>query len=89
MDTNQTPSHQILGHMHTDRKTVFCICLDDFGVKYYSKVDTDHLINALKDYKITIDWTGSNYCGLKIHWNYIEGYVDISMPNYVNKTLKK
>ena len=40
---------------HDTRKTIFCLCVDDFGVKYFSKSDADHLINALKDYKITID----------------------------------
>ena len=47
---------------HDTRRTIFCLCVDDFGVKYYSKADADHLINALKDYKITIDWKGNNYC---------------------------
>ena len=74
---------------HDSRKTIFCLCVDDFGVKYYSKADADHLINALKDYKLTIDWTGTNYCGLKIDWDYNNGWVDISMPKYVQKTLTK
>ena len=74
---------------HKTRKTVFCLCVDDFGVKYFSKGDADHLINALKQYKITIDWTGKDYCGLHLDWNYNKGYVDISMPNYVRKTLNK
>ena len=74
---------------HNSRKTIFCLCVDDFGVKYYSKADADHLISALKDYKLTIDWTGSDYCGLKINRNYSKGWVDISMPNYVQKTLTK
>ena len=74
---------------HKTRKTIFCLCVDDFGVKYFSKADANHLIKALQDYKITIDWSGTNYCGLKINWNYDNGYVDIEMPNYVTKTLKK
>ena len=74
---------------HETKKTIFCLCVDDFGVKCFSKSDADHLINALKDYKITIDWTGKKYCGLHIDWNYNEGLLDISMPNYVEKTLHK
>ena len=46
-------------------------------------------MEALKDYKITVDWKGENYCGLKIKWNYDKGYVDIEMPNYVKKALTK
>ena len=74
---------------HDTRRTVFCLCVDDFGVKYFSKEDAEHLLKALKDYKITIDWKGSNYCGLALTWNYDAGWVDITMPNYIQKTLKK
>ena len=38
-----------------------------------------------KHYKMTEDWNGELYCGIKLQWNYNEGYVDISMPNYVHK----
>ena len=73
---------------HISRKTVFCLCVDDFGVKYYNVDDANHLLDALrKSYKITVDWKGQNYCGLTINWNYKEGYVDISMPGYVKKSL--
>ena len=44
---------------HTTRKTTFCLCVDDFGVKYYSTDDANHLLNALsKNYTCTTDWTG-------------------------------
>ena len=74
---------------HNTRKTVFCLCVDDFGVKYFSKDDAEHLLKALHNYKATIDWKGENYCGLKLHWNYQNGWVDIEMPKYIDKTLKK
>ena len=35
----------------------------------------------------TVDLTGNSYLGLTIDWNYAQGYVDISMPNYVRKAL--
>ena len=75
---------------HTTRKTKFCLCVDDFGVQYFSKEDADHLIAALQEkYIVTTDFTGKNFCGLDIVWNYTHGYVDISMNNFVEKTLKK
>ncbi len=75
---------------HTTRKTRFCLCVDDFGIKYFSKDDADHLLNALKaKYKISTDWEGKNYCGLTLDWNYAEGWVDISMPGYVKKALER
>ena len=44
---------------HHTRPTKFCLCVDDFGVKYFNKDDLDHLINALKTaYDITIGISG-------------------------------
>ena len=83
------PNHPTIWH-HKTRKTKFCLCVDDFAVKVFSKSDADHLINALKtNYDITTDWKGQNYCGLNLSWNYDEGYVDIAMNEYVRKALTK
>ena len=41
---------------HTSRKITFCLCVDDFGVKYFHKSDVDHLIDALRQrYDISTD----------------------------------
>ena len=65
---------------HATRRTKFCLCVDDFGVKYYSKADANHLIDALeKNYTCTVDWTGRHFCGLTMDWHYDKNYVDISM----------
>lgn len=75
---------------HKTRKTRFCLCVDDFGVKSFSRDDTDHLINVLLQmYKISIDMSGSNFCRLTINWNYPNNYVDISMPDYIENVLTK
>ena len=51
---------------HTKR-TSFILCFDDFGIKSFSKDGALHLINALRDnYALTIDWTGTLYCGLDL-----------------------
>ena len=64
--------------------------MDDFGIKYYSKDDANHLLQALKaKYNVTEDWTGTNYCGFTFNWNYNEGFVDISMPGYVQAALQR
>ena len=77
----------IHNNMH---RTKFCLCVDNFGIKYYSKDDAEHLISALKDaYTVTVDNTGGNFCVLHLEWNYTEGYVDLSMPNYVTKALER
>ena len=72
------------------RNTKFCLYVDDFGIKYYNDEDVNHLLSSLKDhYDITIDWNGNNYCGLKVDWNYQKQYVDISMPGYIAKVLRR
>ena len=82
--------HSVGMWKHKTRKTLFCLCVDDFGIQYHSRADADHLIHALQSfYKITIDWSGQNYCGLHLDWNYDSGFVDISMPGYIDKLLKR
>ena len=33
---------------HATKRTTFTLCVDDFGVKYFSKADANHLIAAIK-----------------------------------------
>ena len=62
--------------------------VNDIGVKYVAGRHLGHLINALPDqYKIAVHLTGNIYLGLTINWTYAQGYVDISMPDYVRKAL--
>ena len=82
--------HSVGMWKHKSRKTIFCLCVDDFGIQYHTQADADHLIHALRQYyKITIDWNGRNYCGLQLDWNYKDRHVDISMPGYIDNLLQK
>jgi hypothetical protein len=73
---------------HMDRRTTFTLAVDDFGIKFFSQSDADHLFNALAaKYALTRDWTESSYLGFTISWDYAAGHVDISMPDYVPKAL--
>ena len=75
---------------HTTRPKTFCLCVDDFGVKSFSKDDLQHLIDALQStFLLSIDLEGKKYCGLEFNWNYTAGYVDISMPTFVKNSLEK
>ena len=38
---------------------------------------------------VATDWKGKLYCGITLNWNYREGYVDISMPGYIQRLLAK
>ena len=40
-------------------------------------------------YEMEEDWQGKLYCGITLDWNYREGYLNTSMPNYVVKQLTK
>ena len=43
------PVQVIIGmYQHNKRPTKFCLCVDDFGVKYWSKADDDHLYNSVR-----------------------------------------
>ena len=73
---------------HVDRRTTFTLAVDDFGIKFFSQTDANHLFDALvTKYALTKDWSGSSYLGFKIDWNYDAGYGDLSMPGYVHKAL--
>jgi hypothetical protein len=74
------------------RRTTFTLAVDDFGIKYFRKIDAEHLFSALKDkYALTQDWSGSNYLGMTLDWNYtaVRPYVDVSMPKFVDKGRSK
>ena len=43
------------------RPTVFCLCVDGFGVKYWSNEDVNYLKNATgKNFRHTVDMEGKN-----------------------------
>ena len=75
---------------YPSRPIQFCLCVDDFGIKFTNKTDVEHLLNSLKKkYKITEDWTGNNYCGLTLDWQYNNRFVDVSMPGYIENLLHR
>jgi hypothetical protein len=75
---------------HESLPFTFTLVVDDFGVKYESKDDMDHLIASIKSlYKLTEDWMGNLYCGISLNWDYINRTVDISMPGYIKKKLQE
>ena len=75
---------------HRTRRTVFCLCVDDFGVKYFSQDDLQHFLQALEaKYTVTTDMQGKHFCGLTFDWHYSDGYVDMAMPGYVTQALTR
>ena len=75
---------------HKTRPIWFTLVVDDFGIKYVGKEHADHLMSVLRqEYEVEVDWKGSLYCGITLDWNYKKGYLDISIPKYVQKTAGK
>ena len=65
---------------HVSRPIAFTLVVDDFGVKYVSKNNSDHLVAALKGkYKISEDLMGSLYCCIDIRWYYANRTLDLGM----------
>jgi hypothetical protein len=52
---------------HRTRPICFTLVVDDFAIKFTSKADVTHLIEALKrDYTITVNREATKYIGLTI-----------------------
>jgi hypothetical protein len=75
---------------HDTRPIQFTLVVNDFGIKYVGKEHAQHLKNAFKEhYKLTCDWTGKQYIGITLDWDYDKCHIHLSMPNYVQKALKQ
>ena len=75
---------------HNNRATIFTLAVDDFAIKYASKQDAEHLLQALRaKYTISTDWYASLYIGIMFNWNYTTGHVDLSTPKYFTRALHK
>jgi hypothetical protein len=76
---------------HRTRDIIFSLVVGDFGVRYGSQSDIDHLEKTLRlnDYKITIRPEGDQYLGMNIAFNTARTAVTISMPDYVQKILTR
>jgi hypothetical protein len=60
---------------------VFSLIVNDFGIRYSTRADANHLIATLKSaYEVSLNWTGSRYCGLSLKWNYLARTCDMSIP---------
>ena len=52
---------------HTSCRTTFTLCVDDFGIQYFSKDYANHLIDAIQaTYEFSINWEGTQCFGLTL-----------------------
>ena len=74
---------------HKTRPISFTLVVD-FGIKYVGCQHLNHLLSALRNiYTVTVDKHSTKYLGLTIDWHYNKGYVEISMPEYIEKALHR
>ena len=63
---------------HQNKQINYCLCVDDFEVKYFNKSDAIHLLQTLQNnYTALVDWSGEKICGIAFNWKYHNGYVDV------------
>ena len=81
-----THTHGLFTHKTHD--STFCLIINDFGVKYVRCDHAEYLLSVLtKLYKVTHDWSDTQFCGLTLTWDYEACTVDISIPSYIDKAL--
>jgi hypothetical protein len=87
----QCPNTPCLFRHHTLREIMFCLVVDDFGVRYKTQTDADHLIHTLEkyEYKLKVRPLGDVYLGMTISFDRPNKTVSISMPGYVKKMLQR
>ena len=69
---------------------LFCLIVDDFGIKYVGKLQADHLCDILLEhYELTQDWSGSRFSGIDLTWDYTNRTYRLSINNYIKNLLLK
>ena len=73
---------------HKWRPITFTLVVNNFGVKYLGKEHAEHLREVIKKYyPVTEEWTGKQYIGITLDWDYVKRQVHLSIPGYVKKGL--
>ncbi len=75
---------------HKTKTIQFVLVVDDFGIKYISKDDLDHLISTLeKHYEVSVDLDGKEFVKIELDWDYENKRVHLSMAPYLQKALRQ
>ena len=83
-------SHTSSRWRHHTSDLVFSLVVNDFGINYTQKADSNHLRKFFReDYEITEDWTGEKYLGLTLKLDYSNRNESASMPGSVKAALLK
>ena len=74
--------------LHKTKKILFTLVVDNFGVKYISREDAKELVSILEEtYPCKYNWSGKQYIGAHLKWDYKRQRLKTSIPGYVKKAL--
>ncbi len=75
---------------HKMQPTQFVLIIDNFGIKYFTTEDLDHLINTLKKYyNVKVNPEGTELVRIELDWDYKNRKVHLSMKPYLDKSLRQ
>jgi len=77
---------------HETRPTKFALVVDDFGIKYSSKDDLDHLVSCIGSiWKVKVDLSGKKFLGMNLSWDYDSPIPNLTIdaPNVIPSALKR
>jgi hypothetical protein len=75
---------------HKTKDVMFCLVVDDFGVKYKEKEDASGLLEVLRmEYAVKDDWSGCSYVGFRIKHDQDEGTMTLTMPKYISDAAER
>ncbi len=75
---------------HKTRPTQFVLIVDDFGIKYFTNDDLDHLSDTLKKYyDVKVDPDRKELVKIELNWDYTNKKVHLSMKPYLDKALRQ
>jgi hypothetical protein len=74
---------------HNTRPISFVLVVDDFGIKYKTKEDAEHLLATSSLRAIKVDWSGSKYVGFTVQYDKTARTIRLSMPDYIPNALRR
>ena len=76
---------------HMVRPINFTLVIDDVGVVYENNEHALHLLQTLCQYyeAVSVDWTGTLYCGITLKCDYCKRTCKLSLPRYVQQAINK
>ena len=75
---------------HKWQPITFSLVVNNFGVKYLGEEYTQHLLQMIqKFYQCLVEKEGERYCRLTVKWDHQGKKVHLSMPAYIENSLKR